>query len=128
MASCFVATEDATGLLAGSYTLSSAGVNAEELPPDVTKKLPRYKALPVALVGRLAVDKRFHGMRLGSSLLADAALRALRSEVRAFAVLVDAKDDEAAAFYARMGFRPLPPRPLTLFLPLSTLEVAANSV
>jgi predicted GNAT family N-acyltransferase len=60
--------------------------------------------VPVARVGRLAVDQAFHGQKLGGALIADAAMRAMRSEVAMFALVVDAKDDAAAEFYRHHGF------------------------
>jgi ribosomal protein S18 acetylase RimI-like enzyme len=69
------------------------------------------------LVGRLAVDQRFRGRGLGGALIADAALRVINSEVRAFALTVDAIDDRAAAFYDHHGFRRLVSQPRSLFLP-----------
>ena len=70
----------------------------------MSKRLPRYPSVPVARVGRLAVDQAFHGQKLGGALLADAAVRAARSEVAVFALVVDAKDDTAVAFYRHHGF------------------------
>ena len=55
-------------------------------------------------VGRLTVDQRYRGKKLGSALLWDAVLRATRSEIAAFALVVDAKDDAAANFYRYHGF------------------------
>lgn len=101
---CYVAVEAATGKVAGYCTLAASGVPLTELPEALTKRLPRYPLVPVARVGRLAVDKAFHGRKLGGALLADAAIRAMRSEVAVFALLVDAKDDAAAAFYLHHGF------------------------
>ncbi len=72
-------------------------------------------------MGRLAVDQDFKGQGLGSALLADALDRAARSEIAAFALMVDAKDDVAAAFYRHHGFITLPDTSLTLFLPLSSV-------
>ena len=66
--------------------------------------MPRYPSVPVTRVGRLAVDKAFHGQKLGGTLRADAAVRAMRSEVAMFALVVDAKDDAAEAFYRHHGF------------------------
>jgi GNAT superfamily N-acetyltransferase len=63
----------------------------------------------------------FKGQGLGGALLADALDRAARSEIAAYALLVDAKDESAAAFYRHHGFIPLPDTPLTLFLPLATV-------
>ena len=74
------------------------------MPESLTKRLPRYPSVPVARVGRLAVDRAFQGQKLGGALLADAAVRASRSEVAVFALVVDAKDDAAEAFYRHHGF------------------------
>jgi hypothetical protein len=50
----------------------------------------------------------------------DAAARAARSDPAIFALIVDAKDDRAAAFYEHLQFRRFASRPMTLFLPLAT--------
>ncbi|MFA6014943.1 MAG: GNAT family N-acetyltransferase [Gallionellaceae bacterium] len=71
-------------------------------------------------MGRLAVDEKFKGQGLGAALLADALTRSLMSDMAAYAMLVDAKNDKAAAFYLHHGFIPLPDSPLSLFLPLAT--------
>ena len=71
-------------------------------------------------MGRLAIARRFAGRGLGAALLADALTRALRAEIPAFALIVDAKDDKAAAFYRHHGFIALQSDPLTLVLPLAT--------
>lgn len=104
VSACYVAIEVASGKLAGYYTLAAGGVPLNDLSPDLTKHLPRYPSVPVARVGRLAVDNAFHGRKLGAALLADAAVRAARSEVAVFALVVDAKDDSAADFYRHHGF------------------------
>jgi GNAT superfamily N-acetyltransferase len=77
-------------------------------------------------MGRLAVDEAFTGQGLGGALLADALERAIRSEIAAYALIVDAKDDTAATFYRHHGFIPLPDTPLTLFLPLATAQASQN--
>jgi GNAT superfamily N-acetyltransferase len=119
ISACYVATELGSGKLAGYYTLAAGSVPLTHLPEAVAKKLPRYPSMPVARVGRLAVDLGFHGRKLGGALLADAAVRAARSEVAVFALLVDAKDDTAAAFYRHHGFEPLGEQGRTLFVPLA---------
>ena len=119
VASCFVAS-DRAGLVAGYYTLAAASVVPADLPDDVVRRLPRYPSLPAYRIGRLAVDEGARGRKLGAALLADALRRALRAEAAAIAMLVDAKDDRAAAFYRHHGFLGLSDRPLTLFLPLAT--------
>ena len=101
---CFVALEARSDKVAGYYTLAASGVPLTDLPESLTKRLPRYPSVPVARVGRLAVDRAFQGQKLGGALLADAAVRASRSEVAVFALVVDAKDDAAEAFYRHHGF------------------------
>jgi len=120
VAACFVAlTEERR--IAGFYTLASASFLLADLPASLGKKLPRYPTVPAVRLGRLAVDQMFKGQGLGGALLADALDRAARSEIAAYALLVDAKDESAAAFYRHHGFIPLPDSPLTLFLPLATV-------
>ena len=125
MANCFVAVDTATNMIAGYYTLAATGVHANDLPPDILKRLPRYSLLPAALMGRLAVDERFHRKGLGSALLADAAQRVIAGDVKAFALIVDAKDESAVAFYQRHGFQAFASRPHSLFLPLGTVKKGA---
>lgn len=119
-AACFVAVDKQTSRVAGYYTLSMGSLLLEDLPVKIAKKLPRYPNVPVARLGRLAVDRARQGRKLGASLLADAILRTVRSEVAAYAIVVDAKDPSAAAFYEHFGFTKLARRSKTLFLPLST--------
>lgn len=122
VANCFVAVEALTGQIAGYYTLSAASLPLVDLPPEETKRLPRYPTLPAVRVGRLAVDQRFQKRGLGAALLADAAWRTLQAPPAVFALLVDAKNDRAVAFYERYGFRALASQPRTLFLPLATAQ------
>ena len=81
---------------------------------------------PAVRMGRLAVDEAFSGQGLGCALLADALERAARPEIAAHALMVDAKDGHAAAFYEHHGFIALPDSPLTLFLPLTTALQSRN--
>ena len=122
IANCFVAVESATSHVAAWYTISAASIPLVDLPPDETKRLPRYPTVPAIRIGRLAVDQRFQGRGLGAALLADAATRALKADAAAFTLLVDAKNDSAVAFYERFGFRTLASQPRTLFLPLATAQ------
>lgn len=121
VAACFVATTDGKRI-AGYYTLASASLLLAELPASTGKKLPRYPTVPAVRMGRLAVDQGFKVQGLGSALLADALGRAARSEVAAYALMVDAKDDAAANFYRHHGFIALPDSSKTLFLPLATVQ------
>ena len=122
IANCFVAVESATSHVAAWYTISAASIPLVDLPPDETKRLPRYPTVPAIRIGRLAVDQRFQGRGLGAALLADAATRPLKADAAAFTLLVDAKNDSAVAFYERFGFRTLASQPRTLFLPLATAQ------
>jgi predicted GNAT family N-acyltransferase len=143
VAACFVAIADGGGdrarpsdasvveqHIAGYYTLASTSILLDSLPPAISKKLPRYPSVPAVRLGRLAVDMTHTGRGLGGALLADALLRAASSEIAAYALVVDAKDELAASFYKHHGFLTLGESDksgglivqLTLFLPLSTVK------
>lgn len=121
VAACFVALTDGQRV-AGYYTLASSSLLLADLPASVAKKLPRYPSVPAVRMGRLAVDQAFKGQGLGGALLADALERSDRAEIAAYAMMVDARDEQAAAFYQHHGFIALPDAPLALFLPLATLQ------
>ncbi len=116
---CYVVSELATDAVAGYYTLAAGSVLLSDMPQSLAKKLPRYPDVPVARLGRLAVDARFHGRKLGAALLWDAIERAARSEVVVYGVVVDAKDGEAVTFYEHHGFMRLSAEARQLILPLA---------
>ncbi|MBK9161020.1 MAG: GNAT family N-acetyltransferase [Nitrosomonadales bacterium] len=121
VARVFVATPEVNPRqLAGFFTLSAGSVSCSSLPASLAKKLPRYP-VPVALIGRLAVDKQFQGKGLGAILLADACQKVVQaSAVMAVAgIIVDAKDDEAIAFYEHFGFIPVQGQAERMLLPAS---------
>ena len=119
---CYVALDSETLTIAGYYTLAAGSVPLVDVPAALAGKLPRYNAVPVARLGRLAVDRRYRGQRLGAALLWDALTRAIRSEVAVFALVVDAKDAQAAAFYRHFGFIEFGSLPNQLLLPLTTIK------
>jgi ribosomal protein S18 acetylase RimI-like enzyme len=119
VSNCFVA-RDEIGAVAGYYTFAATSIPLTELPAETTKRLPRYGLVPAGLIGRLAVDRKFKGLRLGSALIIDAAARAARSDPAIFALVVDAKNDDAVAFYKHEGFRPFRNKPHSLYLPIVT--------
>jgi GNAT superfamily N-acetyltransferase len=106
-------------VILGYYTLSAAEVDVLRLPDADRRRLPRYP-VPCFRMGRLACRTDQRGRGLGRLLLGCAVDRCLkaRTQVAAYALLVDAKDDVARAFYEHYGFTPLADQPLTLYLPL----------
>jgi GNAT superfamily N-acetyltransferase len=127
IARVFVALDDELGIV-GFYSLSSYSLALDDLPADMARKLPRYDAIPAARIGRLARDGRVRGQGVGELLLADAVRRILGAarSVAVFAIVVDAKDDRAAAFYRRFGFQPFPLQPSRVFLLTSTALAALD--
>lgn len=110
---------DSVKTVVGYYTLSAGSIKANELPLIEKQRLPNYP-IPVALLGRLAIDTQYQGQRLGSILLADAVQRIEQaSEVLAvYAIVVDALSPSVAEFYQSFGFTPFTGQPLRLFLAL----------
>lgn len=108
---------------AGFFTLSAGSVNCSDLPPAVARKLPRYP-VPVALIGRLAVDAEFQGQGLGSILLADACQKVARASatLAVAGIIVDAKNEAAAAFYRHFGFLSMQGQSGRLMLPASAFR------
>ena len=107
IASCFVAVSP-QGDVAGYYALAATAIALTALPLDRLKRLLRYPVVPAVLLGRLAVATPHQGRRLGAALVADAILRATRSDIVGHAMIVDAKDEAAARFYEHLEFARLP--------------------
>jgi GNAT superfamily N-acetyltransferase len=87
--------------IAGYYTLAATGIQFDDLPAAMQKKLPRYPIVPAILLGRLAVDRRYQGQGLGAFLLVE--------------------DDAARSFYEYHNFVSLAEQPLRLFLPMTLI-------
>ena len=109
----------------GFYSLTPASIEHDAVPPLMTKGLARHK-VPGFLLARLAVDKSLAGRGLGGQLLLAAALRCIRvtQDVGGVLMIIDAKNDRAAKWYASFGAEPLADQPRTLVAPLSTFAVA----
>lgn len=122
VSACFIYTEDEKEVK-GYYTLSNGSIPNSQLPESFKKKLPRYHDLPVTLLGRLAVDSKFKGQKIGKLLLIDALKRSYdtSSSIASLAVVVDPIDQEAADFYTKYGFILLPDSN-RMFLPMATIE------
>ena len=111
------------GRVVGYYAVAAASVERVTAPGRVSKGMPRHP-IPVILLARLAVDRREQGKGLGAALLKDALLRAASAAdaIGARAVLVHAKDEDAARFYAHFDFEPSPSDPLHMFLLMKDLR------
>ena len=120
LCSIFVLIDDASpSKILGFYTLSAAQLGTDQLSDAEKKKLPRYP-IPCFRMGRLArsIDRRGGG--LGAVLLGLAVDRCLKARVHvgAYALLVDAKNEEASVFYRHYGFRVCADSQMSLYLPL----------
>ncbi len=124
VAAVYVLTPDGK-TIAGYYTLSQYAIEAGDLPAELVQQLhlPKYDKLPATLLGRLARSKEFKGSGLGELLLMGALKRALEHSrnIASVAVVVDAIDENARAFYRRYGFIEIPNHPNRLFLPMKTV-------
>jgi predicted GNAT family N-acyltransferase len=125
VARVFVAMDDQRGVV-GFCSLSSFTLAFEDLPDEIARKLPRFDAIPAALIGRLAREQKVRGEGVGELLLADAVRRILSASrtLAVFAIIVDAKDDNAVAFYENFGFRQFPARRNRVFLLASAAAAA----
>lgn len=112
--------------LVGFYSLSMFSVSLDTLPPTLAKKLPRYEAIPAAMIGRLARSEAERGTGMGGLLLADAIKRVVQATAIAatWAIVVEAKDEAGKRFYEAHGFIPFASRPRRLFLPTDTARAA----
>lgn len=108
----------------GYYALAVGSVARTEATGPVQRNMPN--PVPVMLLARLAVDRRWQGQGLGAALLRDAVLRTLQAAefggIRA--MLVHAISTDATHFYRYFGFQPSPATDMTLMAPLSALEGA----
>ena len=105
----------------GYYTLSVSGVDREKFPLIVSKKLPKYSLIGVILIGRLAVSKEYKGCGWGKILILDSLYRSLEVNTiaSAFAVIVEAIDEDAVRFYQKFNFQIFSDKPYTLFQKMS---------
>jgi GNAT superfamily N-acetyltransferase len=114
----------------GFYSVAAGHLAHADYPEHLAKKLPRYE-IPIVLIARLAVDERVKGKGFGSLLLGDAEDRvlAVAAHLGVVAVVVDAKDGEAARFYRKGGYAELPGQttwPRRMFVTTKALRQAAE--
>jgi len=107
----------------GYHNLAVGRVSRDEAPERLTKGLARHP-VPIMLLARLAVDRRWHGQGVGKALLKDAMQRTLQAAdiagIRAFAV--HAKEEEARNFYRKFDFIASPTDPMHLFVLLKDVR------
>jgi GNAT superfamily N-acetyltransferase len=129
-AKTFLAIEDAGNKsILGFYSLSPASVDYARTPEMVRRRLGRHD-VPGFRLARLAVDHRFQGKGIGGQLLLAAGRRCLlaAAEVGGVVLVIDAKNERVAKWYASYGAVPLVDAPLTLVLPLATIVAALKKV
>jgi predicted GNAT family N-acyltransferase len=123
LSACFILA-DTNNIVKGYYTLSSTSIKREILPEQIIKKLPpTYYNLPATLLGRLAVDNKFKGQKIGALLLIDALKKCYESSltsIGSMCVIVDPIDDNAIQFYKKFGFVLLPDSG-KMFIPMLTI-------
>jgi GNAT superfamily N-acetyltransferase len=125
-AKTFLAIDNADNkTILGFYSLSPASIQYTRSPEIVRRRLARHD-VPGFRLARLAVDRKAQGQALGSQLLLAAGRRCLLAaeQVGGVALVIDAKNDRVAAWYASFGAVPLLDAPLTLMLPLATIQSA----
>lgn len=125
-AKTFLAIADADGKsIFGFYSVSPASIAYDRTPALVKRGLARYE-VPAFRLARLAVGLPAQGQGLGGQLLLAAGRRCLlaASEVGGVALLIDAKNEQVARWYAGYGATPLLDAPLSLVLPLATIHAA----
>lgn len=109
-------------VVVGYYCFASGAVRRETIPRRLGRNMPEI--IPVTLLGRLAVDEGYQGLRIGKGMLRDGLSRALQAStlIGSRGVLVHAIDEEAIGFYTRFGFMRFPEAEQTLFLPIETIQ------
>jgi predicted N-acetyltransferase YhbS len=121
---CFVVCDGHS--VVGFYALAAGSVRITEVPKPLRKNMP--PEIPVLVLGRIAVDVRHQGRKIGQFLLRDALQRSLAvaQNIGARALLVHAIDQDVVPFYMQFKFRPFPDGDLTLFLSLSDVAAALD--
>jgi GNAT superfamily N-acetyltransferase len=106
------------------YALASGAVRLPEAPSRFRRNMP--DPIPVAVLGRLAIDVAYQRKGLGIALMRDASTRLLQAaEVLGIrGILVHAISEDAKAFYEAMGFTPSPLDPMTVVIGLGDLAAA----
>jgi GNAT superfamily N-acetyltransferase len=121
----FLAIDDSSRTILGFYSLAPASIAYDRTPDMIRRGLARHD-VPGFRLARIAVHRPWHGRGLGGQLLLAAGRRclAVAAEVGGLILIIDAKTDRAAAWYASYGAVPLVDAGRTLVLPLGSIAVA----
>lgn len=106
------------------YALAAGAVMVDGAPGRFRRNMP--DPIPVVVLGRLAVDRSFHGQGLGRALVRDAGMRVIQAAdaIGIRGMVVYALSMEAKAFYLQVGFDPSPLDPMTLMITLADLQAS----
>jgi GNAT superfamily N-acetyltransferase len=117
---CFVICAD--DAVIGYYALAAGGVAAAVAPGRFRRNMP--EPIPIAVLGRLAVDRAHQGRGIGRALFRDSALRVMQAAeaIGIRSMLVHAISEDAKAFYIALGFSESPFEPMTLMVTLTDLR------
>ena len=109
----------------GYYGLAPTAIVPSRLPRSIRTGQPP-DPVPCLLLGQLATDQSWIGKGIGTGLLKHALQRcvAAASLIGGRALIVNAVDIEAAAFWVRRGFIPSKDDPFILFR--SIADIAAS--
>ena len=110
--------------IAGYYSLAAGSVHRDEALGRVRRNMP--EPIPVIVLGRLAVSRKYQGKGLGRLLLRDAVLRAAQASdvIGVRAMLVHALHERAKTFYESYGFKVSPVDTLTLMITIADAKTA----
>jgi GNAT superfamily N-acetyltransferase len=128
LARTFVTTIQDQPTVIGYFSIAAGSVERETAPERVAKGTPKH-AIPAVLLARLAVDLNYQGQKVGSALLKEALLKTLEASsiIGVRAVLVHAKNQPAADFYAKYGFVPSPVDSFHMMLILKDIAKIAGA-
>lgn len=117
------------GKIAGYYTLVYGSMTVGETPQEISSGHGKYP-VPIILIARLAVSIDERGNGLGRSLVRDSLVRTVSAADIAglSAVVVDAKDADAKAFYEKMGFIPEPEDEFQVFRKMSDVRSVLSGI
>lgn len=118
---CFVICDKKE--VVGYYCLSAGAITRESAPKIMRRNMSN--PLPVLVLGRLAIDKKYHNKGLGSALLRDAMIRSVNvaKDAGVFAILIHALSEQAKRFYISRGFVESPLQSMTLFMTIETIRI-----